>query len=78
MNRLKNIDDAAAYCGVSASTFSREVRPHVPPVRIGERILFDIKALDRWLDEKSGISPNPAPLVAGPYEQRKRRKSAGV
>ena len=53
--RLLSRDAAAAYCGVTAETFEQHVRPHVPPIAIGARRLWDIKALDRWLDVRSGL-----------------------
>lgn len=60
--RLLTCDEAAAYCNVVAETFEKYVRPHVPPVEIGARVLWDIKALDRWLDEQSGLVDAPRPL----------------
>lgn len=60
--RLLCQDAAAAYCGVIAETFEKHIRPHVPPVEIGSRRLWDIKALDRWLDEQSGLTDAPRPL----------------
>lgn len=53
--RLLSREGAAAYCGVTAETFETHVRPHVPPVEIGARRLWDVRALDRWLDERSGL-----------------------
>lgn len=53
--RLLCRDAAAAYCGVTGDTFATHVRPHVDPIEIGARRLWDIKALDRWLDEQSGL-----------------------
>ena len=55
--RMLGFPDAAGYCGVSVPTF----KAHCPvqPVRLGTRILFDIRALDRWLDALS------APCSAG-------------
>jgi hypothetical protein len=33
----------------------------VPPLRLfGNRTLYDIRALDRWLDRQSGIAENEA------------------
>lgn len=53
--RLLCKDAAAAYLGVTAETFERHVRKHVRPVEIGARCLWDVKALDRWLDQQSGL-----------------------
>lgn len=55
-------DEAAAYCNVVAETFEKHVRPHVRPVEIGARTLWDIRALDRWLDQQSGLVDAPQPL----------------
>jgi hypothetical protein len=60
--RLLSRDAAAAYCGVVAETFEEHVRPHVRPVEIGSRRLWDIKALDRWLDERSGLAEVVRPI----------------
>ena len=41
------VDEAAEYCGVSAS----QLRAQGPkPLRIGRRCVWDIRDLDRWLD----------------------------
>ena len=54
--RLLTKEQAAAYCSMSPDAFEARIRPHVPPLDIGTRpLLWDVKALDRWLDEQSGI-----------------------
>lgn len=60
--RLLSRDAAATYCGVRAETFETHIRPHVPPVEIGTRRLWDIKALNRWLDERSGLAHATRPV----------------
>lgn len=73
--RLLSRDAAAAYCGVSAETFETHV-----PVRalaLGARRLWDVKALDRWLDQQSNLGD----AVLRPAEEwlgklRDDRKSA--
>lgn len=60
--RLLSRGAAAAYCGVVAETFEEHVRPHVKPVEIGSRRLWDVKALDRWLDERSGLVESLRPV----------------
>lgn len=50
--RLLSRDAAATYCGVTAQTFEQ----HVRPIEIGARRLWDIRALDRWLDVQSGLT----------------------
>lgn len=52
--RLLNKTAASAYCGMSEDAFEARIRPHVPPLDISTRpLLWDVKALDRWLDEQS-------------------------
>lgn len=54
--RLLSRDAAAAYCGVTAETFEAHIRRHIRPVEIGARRLWDVRALDRWLDVQSGLT----------------------
>jgi hypothetical protein len=54
--RLLSRDEAATYLGVSAPHFDAHVAQHVRPVEIGKRRLWDIKALDRWLDGQAGFA----------------------
>ena len=57
--RLLTAEQAAAYCNVGRENF--EARVGVPPLRLfGNRTLYDIRALDRWLDRQSGIAENEA------------------
>ena len=57
--RLLTAEQAAAYCSVGRENF--ETRVGVPPLRLfGNRTLYDIRALDRWLDRQSGIAENEA------------------
>jgi hypothetical protein len=45
-------DEAAEYCGVSVTTLGR----YGPtPTKIGDRIIYDRRVLDRWLDELAGF-----------------------
>jgi hypothetical protein len=53
--RLLSRDAAAAYCGISPNHFEEHVAAAVPPVKIGERRLWDVKALNIWLDQQSGL-----------------------
>lgn len=61
-------DEAAEYCGVSANTLAR----HGPtPTKIGDRIIYDRRVLDRWLDELAGLmsgSRGLGPLLDTPEE----------
>ncbi len=60
--RLLSRDAAATYCGITAETFEQHVRPHVRPIEIGARRLWDIKALDRWVDAQSGLTDALRPV----------------
>lgn len=75
MKRCLSIEEAAEYCGVGVPLFEREVRPHVPPLAIGKRIVWDIKTLDEWLDERSGHKPISSVSMGDAYEARRKRKS---
>lgn len=53
-----SVDEAAEYCGVSRNTLTR----HGPePIKIGERSVYDRRALDRWLDQLSGTATSTDP-----------------
>jgi len=54
--RLLSRDGAAAYCGMSPNHFEEHVARAVPPLQFGRRCLWDVKALDRWLDQQSGLA----------------------
>jgi hypothetical protein len=60
--RLLSREAAATYCGITAETFEQHVRPHVPPIKIGARRLWDVRALDRWLDVQSGLTDALRPV----------------
>lgn len=51
--RLLGREAAAAYCGMSAGHFDAHcpVKPH----EYGKRKLWDVRALDRWIDQGSGL-----------------------
>jgi hypothetical protein len=61
--RLLSRDLAAEYCGVSPPTFDEHVAKQIPPIELGRRNLWDIRALDRWLDVRSGLIEAPLPAV---------------
>ena len=54
--RLISREAAATYCGISTTLFDAHIAPSVPPVEIGRRNLWDIKKLDRWLDQQSELA----------------------
>lgn len=52
--RLLSVEQAAAYCGVGRELF--ETKVGVQPLKLfGNRVLYDRVALDRWLDDQSGL-----------------------
>jgi hypothetical protein len=59
--RLLGRAAAAAYCGVSPTTFDEYIAECVPPIAIGRRNLWDVRGLDRWIDQQSGLA-HPAAL----------------
>jgi len=54
--RLLSREAAATYCGISPTAFDEYIGRVVRPIEIGRRNLWDIKALDRWLDQQSGLA----------------------
>lgn len=46
--RLLDRKDAAEYCGVSVNHFLEHVP--VSPMKLGEKKLWDRRAIDEWLD----------------------------
>jgi len=54
--RLLNIQDTAKYLGISPKTLRNRLGPKainpfpVKPKRIGKRVLFDLKALDAFIE----------------------------
>lgn len=55
--RLLGMAEAAAFLGVSPRTFEKFWRSYQMPQphRIGRRLLWDVKLLDRYVDVLSGI-----------------------
>jgi hypothetical protein len=51
--RLLSRAAAAAYCGVSPGLFDQTIARDVQAIEIRRRRLWDIKALDRWIDRRS-------------------------
>ncbi len=56
--------DAAAFLGISLTTFRDHVAADVPLVRIGRRVLYDRRDLQHWIDDrKASREPPPMPLA---------------
>jgi hypothetical protein len=61
---LLSARDAAAFLGVSLTSFRDHVGAQLPAVRIGRRVLYDRHDLQRWVDaRKLGASAPTAPLA---------------
>ena len=72
--RLLSRQEAAAYCGVSVSTFHGWVKAgHMPAPLFGSK-RWDRKAIDLVLDKASGLEQGVT--NEDPYEKWKRAKSA--
>lgn len=67
--RLLDLKSAAEYCGVSAETFETYFK--VRAIRLGKRDrgrkLFDVREIDRAIDQMAGVSgaPNKEELLEG-------------
>lgn len=58
--RLLSREAAAAYLSISPNHFDEHVVPSIPAVEgFGRRRLWDRNAIDRWLDERSGLVDAP-------------------
>lgn len=55
--RLLSRELAAEYCGVSVGLFDETIAKEVPPIGLNTRKVWDIRALDHYLDERSGLAP---------------------
>ena len=57
--KLMTVDEAAAYLGLSVHTlYSWTSQRKVPFIKLGNRVRFDRKKLDAWLDE---LAKEPIP-----------------
>ncbi len=52
---LLTTEQAAAYCGVAVNTFRAHVK--VAPVKIGNSVRYDRRALDQWAANQNGSEP---------------------
>lgn len=60
--RLLSRKRAARRLGISPGHFDKHVRISVPPLQIGRRKLWDVSALDRWVDSRSGTASDTRSL----------------
>lgn len=66
--RVLDEEKAAAYVSLGVSTFRREVAAGriPPPVQLtAGRVGWDIRALDRWVDERA---PGAPPSSSNPWD----------
>jgi hypothetical protein len=54
--RLLSDVDAGLYCGIAAERFTVTIGADVKPIELEGLNRWDIKAIDRWIDEQSGLT----------------------
>lgn len=47
----------ASYCGISENLFRATIMKAVLPLRIGSRVLMDVRSLDTWLAKQTALTP---------------------
>jgi hypothetical protein len=62
--RLLSRDEASLYCGLLPSTFDRTVAKSVQAIKLANRVVWDVRAIDRWLDQVSGLGTENDDLVS--------------
>jgi excisionase family DNA binding protein len=59
---LLNVRELSQYTGLARGTIYNYVsQRRIPFVKLGRKTAFDIKAIDRWIEENS-FSPTDAPF----------------
>lgn len=71
--RLLTADEAAAYCGVSVGSLRTYIK--VAPVKIGNSVRYDVRALDRWLDGQTETVPQTADDWLGKLDEGNRARA---
>lgn len=69
--RLLNSAEAAEYCGLSVRTFRSLVRRGVLPGALKQTRRYDRVALERKLDQLSGIGPHAEQPAISAYDKWK-------
>jgi excisionase family DNA binding protein len=65
LREVMDIRQAAEYLGISGDTLYRYASEgFVPAFKLGNRWRFKKSLLDAWMDEKSGVKPQPASGLA--------------
>lgn len=63
--RILSEQDAATYLALSVSSFRTVVQPHIRVIRLTQRRKgYLIEDLDKWVDDKAGITRYINPLDA--------------
>ena len=53
MDRLLNIEEVAIQIGLSKSTlYVYTCKKQIPYIKLGRRVMFDPKRIDRWIRER--------------------------
>ncbi len=69
---VMDIRQASEYLGISGDTLYRYASEgFIPAFKLGNRWRFKKTLLDAWMDEKSGVKPQAAPVSP------KQKKPAG-
>lgn len=69
---VMDIRQASDYLGISGDTLYRYASEgFIPAFKLGNRWRFKKSLLDAWMDEKSGVKPQVAPVAP------KQKKPAG-
>jgi len=71
--RLLTAEEAAGYCGVSVGSLRSHIK--VPPVKIGNSVRYDVRALDRWLDGQTETVPQTAEDWLGKLDEGNRARA---
>ena len=70
--RLLTIEAAAAYCGVTVSTYRAWISEARVPGPVPGTRRYDLRAIDRALDSASGLADSEAPDAETAYDEWKR------
>lgn len=75
MNRLVNVKEAAAYCSLSVSGFRAWTKRVGLRLKVRGANLYDLTALDHYLDRINGIASKPVLEDDNAFFQRELRKA---
>jgi predicted DNA-binding transcriptional regulator AlpA len=79
--RLLTREQAAFYCGLSVSAFSRWVKIGRLPAALGGTSRWDLKAIDLALDSLSGLAisktSDSATIALDDWREKRARRSEG-